>query len=97
LKLKLGANGRTRSCVYCRTVRRAVVASSRALERLAEPLPTTTLDDALREHREPWITKRELAEHLGISTRWIDRRIQMGLPSTLLGNRRRFQLSAVEA
>jgi excisionase family DNA binding protein len=65
----------------------------------AKPLARTTRTsaDASGEHREPWITKRELAEHLGISTRWIDRRIQMGLPSTLLGNRRRFQLSAVEA
>jgi hypothetical protein len=45
---------------------------------------------------EPWLTKKQLAGHLGFSTRWIELRMRDGLPSRLIGGRRRFRLSEVE-
>lgn len=46
---------------------------------------------------EPWISKRALAGHYGRSTRWIELRMREGLPSRMLGGRRAFRLSEVEA
>ena len=46
---------------------------------------------------EPWLTKKQLAAHLGFSTRWIELRVNEGMPSTPFGGRRRFHLSEVEA
>ncbi len=49
---------------------------------------------------EQLLTKRQLAEHLGRSTRWIELRVREGLPSEPPTNRfprRRFRLSEVEA
>jgi predicted DNA-binding transcriptional regulator AlpA len=46
---------------------------------------------------EPWISKRALAQHYGRSTRWIELRMREGLPSRMLGGRRAFRLSEVEA
>src|SRR4051812_35511517 len=37
-----------------------------------------------------WLTKRELAEHLRLSTRWIEQRHHDGLPSQLVGGVRRY-------
>ena len=42
---------------------------------------------------EPFITKEQLANHLGFSTSWLDRRIQEGLPAYKVGSRLRFQRS----
>lgn len=47
---------------------------------------------------EQLLTKRQLAEHLGRSTRWIELRVREGLPSEPPTNRfprRRFRLSEV--
>jgi excisionase family DNA binding protein len=49
-----------------------------------------------RTHYEPWLTKRQVAAHFGFSTRWVELRIRDGLPSQMMGGRRRFRLSEVE-
>jgi hypothetical protein len=46
---------------------------------------------------EPWLTKRQLAAHLGYSTRWIELQVKDGMPCERWGGRLRFQVSAVEA
>jgi hypothetical protein len=46
---------------------------------------------------EPWVTKRELARHLRYSTRWVELRHREGLPSVLMGGRRRYRISEVES
>lgn len=45
---------------------------------------------------ERWLTKRELAAHLGYSTRWVEYRIHEGMPYQRLGCRMRFRASEVE-
>jgi len=49
-----------------------------------------------RHSFEPWLTKKQVAAHLGFSTRWVELRIRDGLPSKLIGGQRRFRLSEVE-
>jgi hypothetical protein len=51
----------------------------------------------LRPGAEPWLTKRQLAEHLGYSTRWIELQVKAGMPCQRWGGRLRFQVSTVEA
>jgi excisionase family DNA binding protein len=46
---------------------------------------------------ERWLTKRELAEHLGYSTRWVEYRVREGMPNERLGRRMRFRATDVEA
>jgi hypothetical protein len=46
---------------------------------------------------EPWVTKRQVAAHLGFSTRWVELPVREGMPSKLVGGHRRFRLSEVEA
>lgn len=46
---------------------------------------------------EPWLSKQQIAGHYGRSTRWIELRMREGLPSRMLGGRRAFRLSVVEA
>jgi excisionase family DNA binding protein len=43
---------------------------------------------------EPWLTKRELAQLLGCSTRTIER---LDLPAMRVGGQNRYQLTEVEA
>ena len=50
----------------------------------------------VRSGWEPELSKRQLAQLLGYSTRWIELRVREGMPSRLLGNQRRFRLSEVE-
>jgi predicted DNA-binding transcriptional regulator AlpA len=47
--------------------------------------------------REPWLTKRQIADYLGRSTRWVELRVREGMPSKMIGGRRGFKLSEVEA
>ena len=42
---------------------------------------------------EPFITKTELARHMGFSTRWVERRVKDGMPHYRVGGRLRFQKS----
>jgi predicted DNA-binding transcriptional regulator AlpA len=46
--------------------------------------------------REPWLSKRQVANHYGRSTRWVELRMREGLPSRLIGGRRGFRLSEVD-
>lgn len=45
---------------------------------------------------EPELTKRQLAQRLGFSTRWVELRMRDGMPSRIQGNQRRFLLSDCE-
>jgi hypothetical protein len=46
---------------------------------------------------EPWLGKRQIADHFGRSPRWVELRVRDGLPSKMIGGRRGFRLSEVEA
>jgi predicted DNA-binding transcriptional regulator AlpA len=46
---------------------------------------------------EPWITKAQLAAYLGRSTRWIELMAREGLPSRMIGGRRGYRPSEVDA
>lgn len=46
---------------------------------------------------EPLLTKKQLALHLGFSPRWIELRMRDGLPSLMVGGRRRYRVSEVTA
>jgi hypothetical protein len=46
---------------------------------------------------ERWLTKQQVARHYGRSTRWIELQMRVGLPSRMIGGRRAFRLSAVDA
>jgi hypothetical protein len=45
---------------------------------------------------EPWVTKRRLAEHLGVTTRWIELQQQRGLPHLRMPGINRYRISEVE-
>jgi excisionase family DNA binding protein len=47
------------------------------------------------QHVDPMITKRDLAERLGISQRWIEYRMTDGLPFVRMGRAVRFQPTQV--
>jgi hypothetical protein len=52
----------------------------------------------LRPGTEPWLSKRQLAVHLGFSVRWVELRVREGMPHQRWGsNRLRFRASEVEA
>lgn len=46
---------------------------------------------------EPWLSKAQLAAHLGRSTRWVELKAHEGLPSLMIGGRRAYRVSEVEA
>lgn len=45
---------------------------------------------------EPWMDKKHLAAHLGCGVRWIEYRIDEGMPHTLIAGRCKFRASEVE-
>ena len=45
---------------------------------------------------EPWLSKQQLAAHLGFSVRWVEYRVREGMPSKRFGARLRFRVSDVE-
>ena len=57
--------------------------------------------DALAEDRsnvtELWLPKKQLARTLGISERWLEYRIEEGLPHRRIAGRCVFRLNAVES
>jgi hypothetical protein len=45
---------------------------------------------------EPWKDKRELADHLGCSPRWISYRAAEGMPHSIIAGRVKYKVSLVE-
>lgn len=78
-----------------------VVVVSRGHQALGEHMAETVidLDEArrLKAGNEPWMTKRQLADALGFSVRWIEYRVREQMPHKRIGGRLRFQRSVVEA
>ena len=52
---------------------------------------------ALSARSEPWVSKAQLAAYLGRSTRWIELMARQGFPSQMIGGRRAYRLSEVDA
>jgi excisionase family DNA binding protein len=50
----------------------------------------------VRAGTEPWLTKQQIAEHVGFSVRWVELRVAEGMPCRRMGGRLRFQRSSVE-
>ena len=46
---------------------------------------------------EPELSKRQVAQWFGFSTRWVELRVREGMPSRMRGSQRRFLLSECEA
>lgn len=46
---------------------------------------------------EPFVTKNELALHMGFSVRWVERKVREGMPHHRVGGRLRFQKSTAVA
>lgn len=65
--------------------------------RTTNPNDGGALEEISQDTCEAWQTKRQLAAHLGCSTRWIDLQHRKGLPSILIGSQRRYRRTAVEA
>jgi len=57
------------------------------------PLHTKDHDHATAE---PWLNKRQLADHLGVSPRSIERRMNDGMPFARFGRCPRFRRSTAE-
>jgi hypothetical protein len=45
---------------------------------------------------EPWLGKRRLAEHLDCSERWIELRMEEGMPRAMIAGRVKFKASEIE-
>lgn len=50
----------------------------------------------LSDYREPWLNRAQLAQHFGMSPRWVSLRVQDGMPSRTFGRARRFRVSECE-
>jgi hypothetical protein len=48
------------------------------------------------ETRERWVTKRQLADHLQVTRRWIESQQPLGLPYLRMGGMNRYIVSEVE-
>ena len=48
-------------------------------------------------HREPWVSKAQVANYLGRSKRWVELMAREGMPSRMIGGRRAYRLSEVDA
>ena len=46
---------------------------------------------------EPWVSKEQVANYLGRSKRWVELMAHEGLPSRMIGGRRAYRLSEVDA
>jgi excisionase family DNA binding protein len=63
-----------------------------------QPQPSGAGRNPLPATDARWMTKRELAEHLRVSTRWIEKKQKHdGLRSYLVGGVRRYRLDEIEA
>lgn len=46
---------------------------------------------------EPWVTKKEIAVHLGCSVSWVEKRMAQGMPYAVIAGRVKVRASEVEA
>ncbi len=53
--------------------------------------------DAEFRQPKPWVTKQRLADHLGVTRRWIESQQQLGLPHLHTGGMNRYRISEIEA
>jgi hypothetical protein len=58
---------------------------------------TSTASETPADTNERWITKPQLAEHLLVTTRWIELQQHVGLPCLRMGGLVRYRISEVEA
>ncbi|HET9154264.1 MAG TPA: hypothetical protein VFN85_09140 [Solirubrobacterales bacterium] len=62
------------------------------------PCQTSSTSEAEAEgSNERWITKQQLARHLGFTVRWIEYQQRLGLPYLRMGGMNRYRASEVEA
>lgn len=50
----------------------------------------------LRPGAEPWLSKKQLADYFGYSTRWVELRVRDGMPAHRMGGQLRFRVSEAE-
>lgn len=69
------------------------------LQRRSDLIAQPMKHDLGHEHRppEPWVTKRQLADHLSVTPRWIELQQPLGLPRWTTGGMSRYRISEVEA
>ncbi len=53
-------------------------------------------DAVLLALRMPLLTKEQVARHYSFSIRWVELQLVKGMPSRMIGGRRRFDLDAVD-
>lgn len=46
---------------------------------------------------EAWLSKQQIAQHLGFSTRWVEYRVTEGMPCMVMGGVLRFRVTEVHA
>lgn len=46
---------------------------------------------------EAYLSKTQIAQHYGFTRRWVELRMKEGLPSRMIGSRRRYLLTEVDA
>lgn len=62
-------------------------------------MAVVTSFDEYRRRREiggSYLSKREVADYLGFSVRWVEKQMQRGMPYTRIGGRARFRVGPVE-
>jgi hypothetical protein len=74
---------------------RALYAIEDRLEAIERRL--TALAEDRSKVTELWLPKRELAQALGVSVRWIEQRMVEGLPHREIAGKRVFRISTVES
>ena len=55
----------------------------------------TSINEVIQN--EGWLTKTQIANYFQFSTKWVDRRIQEGLPHAKFGGHKRFRISECES
>jgi hypothetical protein len=78
---------------------RAAAHAASALRERDRSVPPQTPGGPLgaRPGEEPWVTKRQLADHLQVTPRWIELQHPQGLPHLRRGGIVRYRISDVEA
>lgn len=47
-------------------------------------------------HLEPWVGKKEMAAHLGCGVRWLEYKLEAGMPHAIIAGRVKMRVSEVE-